>query len=369
MSERPRLVLATANAGKVTELRRILQAASLPVDLVGTDAYPDLPEVVETGATFAENAVLKAVSAAEHTGHPAVADDSGLCVDILGGSPGIFSARWCGRHGNDAANLDLVLRQLSDVPDAARGAAFRCAAALAVPGSPAHTVDGMLRGRLIRSPRGTGGFGYDPIFVPEGESRTTAELSAGEKDAISHRGRAFRALVPVVAAALSPSLLPSATEQAVDVRVRPALPGDLPAVQALNAALLDFDARHFADLNLGWAHGPDGDAYFRSRISGGEGICLVAEAGAVVVGYLAGALRTGETWRLHPRTELENMYVAADRRRSGVGRQLATAFAAWSRTTGARQILVEAFHGNEAAIAFYASLGYAPAGVALHKDL
>jgi XTP/dITP diphosphohydrolase len=189
-----RLVLATHNQHKVAELRRILDAAGVDLHLMGTDAFPGLPDVAETGATFAENALLKAHAVAAATGLPSVADDSGLCVDVLGGMPGIFSARWAGRHGDDQANLDLVLAQLSDVPDDRRHAHFACAAALALPHGGEHVVEGRLSGLLIREPRGSNGFGYDPIFVPEGEKRTTAEMSAEEKDAISHRGRAFRAL-------------------------------------------------------------------------------------------------------------------------------------------------------------------------------
>ena len=189
-----RLVLATHNQHKVGELRRILADAGVQHELVGTDEYPELPDVAETGVTFAENALLKAHAVAAATGLPAIADDSGLCVDVLGGMPGVFSARWAGRHGDDDANLDLVLAQLADVPDDRRGAHFACAAALALPGGGQHVVEGRLVGSLIRERRGAGGFGYDPIFVPDGERRTTAEMSAAEKDAISHRGRAFRAL-------------------------------------------------------------------------------------------------------------------------------------------------------------------------------
>ena len=189
-----RLVLATRNEHKVTELRRILDEAGLGVALVGVDGLSGIPDVAETGTTFAENALLKARAVAEATESPAVADDSGLCVDVLGGMPGIFSARWAGRHGDDAANLALVLAQLADIPDDLRDAQFVCAAAVAVPGGVEHVVEGSLAGRLIRESRGSGGFGYDPIFVPHGDTRTTAEMSAQEKDAISHRGRAFRAL-------------------------------------------------------------------------------------------------------------------------------------------------------------------------------
>jgi XTP/dITP diphosphohydrolase len=188
------LVLATHNVYKVRELRRILEDAGVEAELVGTDEHPDLPNVAETGTTFAENALLKAHAVAGATGLPAIADDSGLCVDVLGGMPGVFSARWAGRHGDDAANLSLVLAQISDVPDDRRGAHFACAAALALPHGREHVFEGRLLGALVRSPRGTNGFGYDPIFVPDGETRTTAEMSPAEKDAISHRGRAFRAL-------------------------------------------------------------------------------------------------------------------------------------------------------------------------------
>ncbi|MFC9241223.1 RdgB/HAM1 family non-canonical purine NTP pyrophosphatase [Streptomyces decoyicus] len=193
-----RLILATRNAGKVIELRAILEAADLDVDLVGADAYPDIPDVKETGVTFAENALLKAHALAKATGHPAVADDSGLCVDVLGGAPGIFSARWAGKHGDDQANLSLLLAQLSDIADEHRAAHFACAAALALPDGTERVVEGRLEGTLRHAPAGTGGFGYDPVLQPLGESRTCAELTPDEKNAISHRGQAFRALAPVV---------------------------------------------------------------------------------------------------------------------------------------------------------------------------
>lgn len=193
-----RLVLATRNAHKVTELQAILRNAGLSLELVSADQYPEVPDVRETGVTFAANALLKAHALAEATGLPAVADDSGLCVDVLGGAPGIFSARWAGRHGDDKANLDLLLAQLNDVADAHRGAYFACAAALALPDGTERVVEGRLTGTLRHTPAGDGGFGYDPILQPHGETRTCAELSAAEKNAISHRGEAFRALVPVV---------------------------------------------------------------------------------------------------------------------------------------------------------------------------
>ncbi|WP_405672432.1 RdgB/HAM1 family non-canonical purine NTP pyrophosphatase [Streptomyces canus] len=198
-----RLILATRNAGKITELHAILADAGLPFDLVGADAYPEIPDVRETGITFAENALLKAHALARATGLPAIADDSGLCVDVLNGAPGIFSARWSGTHGDDGANLKLLLSQLSDIADEHRGAHFACAAALALPDGTERVVEGQLRGVLRHTPVGTNGFGYDPILQPDGETRTCAELSAEEKNAISHRGKAFRALVPVVGELLS----------------------------------------------------------------------------------------------------------------------------------------------------------------------
>ena len=189
-----RVVLATKNAGKVRELARILGPFGLALEGAAYDPGP------ETGRTFAENALAKAREGVAHTGLPSVADDSGLTVDALNGMPGILSARWAGRHGDDLANLQLVLGQLSDVSD--RGAAFVCAAAYALPDGRSEVVLGELRGTLLREPRGTGGFGYDPLFVPDGYAVTTAEMSPEDKDAISHRGLAFRALAPKLAAAL-----------------------------------------------------------------------------------------------------------------------------------------------------------------------
>jgi len=191
------VVLATRNAAKLRELARILGEQ---VPLAGLDAFPGAPDVPETGATFEENALLKARAIAQYTRLPAVADDSGLCVDALNGMPGVLSARWAGGHGDDKANLDLVLTQIADVPDTRRGARFVCAAALVVPGEAARevVVTGTVAGRLIREPRGSGGFGYDPIFLPDGFDLTTAEMTPEAKDAISHRGRAFRALAAFV---------------------------------------------------------------------------------------------------------------------------------------------------------------------------
>jgi XTP/dITP diphosphohydrolase len=191
-------VLATQNSHKLVEMRRILDEAGLDIELVGTDQFPDLTDVVENGSTYAANALLKARSVCAETGLPAIADDSGLGVDALNGMPGIFSARWSGSHGDDLANLNLLLGQLTDVPDARRGAAFHCAAAVVLPDGTERVVEGTIDGTLIRESRGSNGFGYDPIFVPVGENRTTAEMSAEEKDSISHRGRAMRALVPVL---------------------------------------------------------------------------------------------------------------------------------------------------------------------------
>jgi XTP/dITP diphosphohydrolase len=192
-----RVILATRNAHKVEELRRIL--APYDVELVSLADYPHVPDVAETGATFEENALLKAHAVAVATGLVAVADDSGLAVDALNGMPGVLSARWAGRHGDDVANLQLVLAQIADVPDDRRGAAFVCAAAAVTPDGRELVVEGRLEGALAREPRGRNGFGYDPIFVPVAETRTTAEMSAEDKDAISHRGIAFRALAPRLA--------------------------------------------------------------------------------------------------------------------------------------------------------------------------
>jgi len=200
----PRVVLATRNAHKVVEVRRILAEHGVEVDLVGTDAFPDLPDVAETGDSFEANALLKARETARITGLPALADDSGLCVDALHGMPGIFSARWAGRHRADRDNLELVLAQLEDVPDERLGAQFVCAAVVVLPpgadGEPGESrvALGVWSGRLVRAPRGSNGFGYDPIFVPEGRTETSAELPSDVKDSLSHRGRALRVLAPML---------------------------------------------------------------------------------------------------------------------------------------------------------------------------
>jgi XTP/dITP diphosphohydrolase len=193
-----RLLLATRNKKKLIELRRVLEVSAPHVELVGLDDVPAYPEAPETGLTFEENALLKAREAVQYTGLPSVGDDSGIAVDALNGMPGVFSARWSGLPSGapdrDGANLRLVLAQLADVPDEHLGAAFICAAALVHPDGREEVLRGEMRGHLIRTPRGDGGFGYDPIFVAEGYTQTTAELSPDEKDAISHRGKAFRAL-------------------------------------------------------------------------------------------------------------------------------------------------------------------------------
>ena len=195
-----RLLLATRNTKKLEEMRRILAND----EVIGLDDVPAYDEVPESGLTFEANALIKAREGVRHTGLPTVADDSGLTVAAMNGMPGVFSARWSGRHGDDTGNVDLLLRQLSDVPDEELGAAFVCAVVLVLPDGREWTVHGEMRGRLVREPRGTGGFGYDPIFVADGHTRTSAELTPAEKDAISHRGQAMRALAAILAGGLEP---------------------------------------------------------------------------------------------------------------------------------------------------------------------
>ena len=198
-----RLLLATRNQGKVVEFRRILDAlAPGEIDLVGLDQFPDLHDVDETGTTFQENALLKAREMSEATGLPAIADDSGLCVAALNGDPGIFSARWAGSHGDDRANLEKVLDQLRDVPETERSAYFICVAALYLPDRSTYCEEGRFHGSILQSPVGENGFGYDPIFRPDGLSISSAQMSAEEKDAMSHRGKALRAIAPHVMSAL-----------------------------------------------------------------------------------------------------------------------------------------------------------------------
>ena len=202
-SEPKRIVLATHNPHKVEEFQAIVAATRPDFEVVGYDG----PEPIEDGVTFAENALIKAHAAAEHTGLPALADDSGVCVDVLGGSPGVFSAYWAGHAKDAAANLNLLLDQLSDIGDPHRTAQFVSTIALVVPttdGEPVeHVVEGIWPGRLATAPSGAGGFGYDPIFVPDGQQpgaeRTVGEFTADEKNAASHRSRAFVALAELLA--------------------------------------------------------------------------------------------------------------------------------------------------------------------------
>ncbi|MGV1008103.1 MAG: RdgB/HAM1 family non-canonical purine NTP pyrophosphatase [Dermatophilaceae bacterium] len=208
------LVLATRNDHKVTELRHILADVvdGLGLQVLSATEFPGVPDVVESEVTFEGNARLKAMALVAATGLPVLADDSGLTVDVLGGSPGVFSARWSGSLGGaalsrperDALNLRLLLDQLADVPDAYRAASFMCAAVVALPDGRSAATYGRLLGRLTRRPRGANGFGYDPILVPDGDTRTLAEHTQAEKNAISHRGRAFRALAPHLRRLLGP---------------------------------------------------------------------------------------------------------------------------------------------------------------------
>lgn len=192
-------VLATRNAGKIRELESLLAESLGPVRVLSA-AEAKLPEVVEDGVTFEENALKKARSAAQHSGLPAFADDSGLAVEVLHGAPGIFSARWAGVHGDDAANNALLLAQLSDVQDRHRGAAFVCAAAFVTPDGTEVVREGRFTGTLLREPRGEDGFGYDPLFLPDGSDLTAGEMGPERKNAVSHRALAFRALLEALRA-------------------------------------------------------------------------------------------------------------------------------------------------------------------------
>jgi XTP/dITP diphosphohydrolase len=198
--ERPVLLLASANQGKLRELRAILDG--LPVRLVGLgDAgLGDPPEVEETGGTFLENALLKARAYAAWSGLAAVADDSGLEVDALGGAPGVRSARYAGEGAGDQANLDKLLDAMAGVPPERRTARFRCAAALVDPTVGEWHAEAAWEGQVLDRPRGSGGFGYDPVFLPDGWALTSAEVDQATKDAASHRGKAFRALRPAIEA-------------------------------------------------------------------------------------------------------------------------------------------------------------------------
>jgi XTP/dITP diphosphohydrolase len=202
--------LASRNPKKIVEMRRILAEYVPDIEVLGLDDVTPYDEPAETEATFAGNALLKAHAGVRATGLPALADDSGLCVDALNGMPGVLSARWAGTAKDDLANNTLLLQQLADVPDERRGAHFTCAVAFAYPdGSQRiaeHVVHGEMPGRIIREMRGTGGFGYDVLFVAdagEAPERTSAELPPAEKDAISHRGKALREIAPVVAGVLT----------------------------------------------------------------------------------------------------------------------------------------------------------------------
>ncbi|WP_431962167.1 RdgB/HAM1 family non-canonical purine NTP pyrophosphatase [Nocardia sp. bgisy134] len=194
-----RVLVASRNAKKLKELRRILDEAGVAgVEIVGLDDVPPYDEAPETGATFEENALAKARDGAAATGLPCVADDSGIEVDALNGMPGVLSARWAGRHGEDAANNALLLAQLTDVPDERRGARFVSTCALVAPDGAELVVRGEWPGVIARKPVGEGGFGYDPLFVPEGGEVSAAQLTPAEKDAASHRGRALRQLLPAL---------------------------------------------------------------------------------------------------------------------------------------------------------------------------
>ena len=194
-----KLVLATRNQGKITEFRRILdELAPGQIDLIGVDQFPDLVDVDETGSTFEENSLLKSRLTCMATGLPAIADDSGLCVDALNGDPGIFSARWAGSHGNDQANIEKLLAQLKDVPDSNRTAHFKCVASLVLPDGRVQVAEGRFEGHILHAPVGENGFGYDPIFQPLGLSISSAQMSAREKDLVSHRGKSLRSIAPHV---------------------------------------------------------------------------------------------------------------------------------------------------------------------------
>ncbi|MGO4299721.1 RdgB/HAM1 family non-canonical purine NTP pyrophosphatase [Leifsonia sp. RAF41] len=189
-----RVVLATHNAHKAREFQQLLGGEVPGLEIVAYDG----PEPVEDGVSFAENALIKARAAAAHTGLPALADDSGICVDVMGGAPGIFSARWAGSHGDASANLRLLLDQLADVPEPNRSAHFTATLALLTPDGEPTVVEGVWQGSIAREPRGENGHGYDPIFVPDGGDRTAAQLTAEQKNAESHRARALTAIIPAL---------------------------------------------------------------------------------------------------------------------------------------------------------------------------
>mgnify|MGYP006267022449 FL=1 len=196
------LVLATRNQGKIAEMQRLLDSFSSDIQVRSSSEF-NLDDVEETGSTFEENALLKAVTIARATGFPALADDSGLCVDVLGGAPGIYSARWAGTHGDDQANIEKLLGDLRKIPSEQRSAKFVCVIALALPNGESEVVRGELKGEIRFEPSGTNGFGYDPIFQPLGHQRTLAEMEPEEKDSISHRGFALREIAPRIAPFIS----------------------------------------------------------------------------------------------------------------------------------------------------------------------
>ncbi len=197
------IVLATQNRGKIAEFERLLAEFAKDIKVLGLNDFPDMPDIEETGKTFQENALLKAHGVCEFAKLPALADDSGLCVDFLNGDPGIFSARWSGTHGDDLANINKVLKQLDGVAEAARGAHFICEVALVFPANHKSAnqeviKSGKLNGTITLAPRGGAGFGYDPIFQPLGQPLTLGEFAHGEKDKISHRGIALREIAPLI---------------------------------------------------------------------------------------------------------------------------------------------------------------------------
>jgi len=197
-----KLVVGTHNTKKLTELRRILRAEIPALEILGLDDIDPYDEPVETENTFEGNALIKARAAAAASGLPALADDSGICVDALNAMPGVLSARWSGPPRDDQRNNELLIAQLHDIPEERRHAEFRCAVAFVLPSGEEYLEIGVMRGRILQQPQGSAGFGYDPLFIADGQRVSNAELSAEDKDRISHRGRALRDIIPTVAKAL-----------------------------------------------------------------------------------------------------------------------------------------------------------------------